>query len=69
MNAINKQDLIKWMTEKRENFTFESKVKFLKDFWEKKERIKDLEQKEVEVEEIKQDLKVRWYFLWKKHKN
>ena len=44
------------MTETRENLSFESKAQLLKEFWDKRNRIKNLEQKEVEIEELKQDL-------------
>ena len=37
--TYNKQELIKWMTEKRENLTFESKVQLIKDFWYEREEI------------------------------
>ena len=40
--AENKQDLIKWMTETRENLTFDSKVKLIKDFWDNKEGYENL---------------------------
>ena len=52
----NKQDLIKWMTEIRENLTFENKSQFLKDFWDNRDRLKNLDQLEKEVEAKDQDL-------------
>ena len=37
------------MTEKRENLPFESKVQFIKEFWDKKDTIKDLEKAKNEL--------------------
>ncbi len=51
-----KQELIKWMTEKRENLPFQSKVQLIKDFWDNRNAIKNFSQKfgKSSLEEVEQ---------------
>lgn len=41
----NKQELVKWMTEKREDLPFESKVQLLWDFWQNRKQISTILEK------------------------
>lgn len=49
----NKEELIKWMTEKRESLTFESKVSLIWEYWENRNTIPTLRK---EVENLKKDV-------------